>query len=402
MLTALFDISWIYDVIIVIAIIAFVVICFRFKNGKYVILSVLAVALVGSGVYSYTYVDTYYSARGGIRGTLLGSEIDLNKVTVTDSTFEFKNVEMKATGVQDEYLASCISKDVFKLDNDKNYLLTVNNEPCQYVQNAHDYVIATYKYNFYDSTLNVSTTDTLKFVISFYKNSTLINVSTNGGASAVRKWNYYFNVNEFKLRIEQVDNVYFSNNVAGVNNLKAINITADNTVRSKVFVLSGSDYTIKNNNKDSVSVAFLKQNNQLITSLTNVTEDITIEGIFARDTYKMSDTEYLITGYNGKAGVYKFNTLTMSAECIYKSGNWGEITKVAVGIVEPSLDPTTGEMSGETSTIWGYRFKGVGNYNILTWNPQSGDFSLVDGTPGSGSQIPGGEKDPPNSEWGDL
>ena len=89
-------------------------------------------------------------------------------------------------------------------------MVYVNNEPCYYVDNSNSnqYVIARYSYTFLDEDLKELCTDTLTFNFAFYTNSTYLSVKTEGGAEAVKYWNYYFNKNVFEVRIEKTDYVF--------------------------------------------------------------------------------------------------------------------------------------------------------------------------------------------------
>ena len=74
-------------------------------------------------------------------------------------------------------------------------------QPCYDVETASDYVVASYEYSFLDENFVELCHDTLSIKFSFYNNATYLSVSTSGGSTAVKYWNYYFQKENFVIEI---------------------------------------------------------------------------------------------------------------------------------------------------------------------------------------------------------
>lgn len=175
----------------------------KYKNGRIIILTCFVVAFVGFTIYAGLYVNRYYKADGGIYGQIV-KLYNPNQVKITDNIkYSFKNVVLTQE-LDNKYSARMTSDDVLDLVLDENatYGVYVNGVPCQNCTITEEFVLADYEYVFYNDDFSIAMQDTLSFRFAFYSNSTLLIISTNGGASAVKYWNYYFNKNLFEVTID--------------------------------------------------------------------------------------------------------------------------------------------------------------------------------------------------------
>jgi len=202
----------------------------NFRVGKYVLITIFTIGVVALTTFSGIQLNYYYNTSGGIYGAITGI-FKTNEVTIVDNiAYEFTNTELVQVGDTDTYSASIIINEVMELENNIEYDVFVNDVPCDYVQNSTDYVLANYIYCFYDEEFNVLCEDTLTFRFAFYTNSTHLKVSTNGGADAVKFWNYYFNKNKFivSLKAKQYNDNATSNYVEGdISNFAKVTFISD-------------------------------------------------------------------------------------------------------------------------------------------------------------------------------
>lgn len=191
-----------YTIILIIGAIMVLIACFKYPAvGKWVLLVVFYAALIGVTIYSTIQLNFYYKASGGIFGQI-GNVFNPNEVKVVDDiTYKFSNTELLQVGDTNTYKASVSIDEVLELTKGVKYQLLINDVPCGYTDNNEDYIVADYSYVFYNEDMSIALTDTLKIRIAFYKNSTSFTVSTDGGQTAVKYWNYYFNKNDFVIKL---------------------------------------------------------------------------------------------------------------------------------------------------------------------------------------------------------
>lgn len=215
MISLLFNQSALWDVLIFVAIVLVVIACIKYPTAKWFVTTILSVALIVSTCYCAIQLNYYYTASGGIYGKISGI-FNTNNAEVEELTFSLKNVELVKEH-EDTYSAKILNSNVIKLNGKDNFIVYVNNEPCSIsqVEGEDDYFIANYTYAFYGEDKSLLCEDTLTFNFAFYTNSTYLSVSTNGGAEAVKYWNYYFNKNVFDIKLEKVD--LKSNNQISIN-----------------------------------------------------------------------------------------------------------------------------------------------------------------------------------------
>ena len=191
-----------WKIALLVAVVVIIGYCLRFKNGKIVIISCLSVLMLGFTTYCGVQLNDYYRAKGGIYGQLV-SLYKSNEVEIKDDvSFSFKNINLTEDG--DLYSAKITSDEVLDLvlDETATYGVYVNGIPCEYVNITQDYVIAKYRYTFYNDEFNLLMDDTLSFKFAFYTNSTYLIVSTSGGATASNYWTSFFNKNVFEVTID--------------------------------------------------------------------------------------------------------------------------------------------------------------------------------------------------------
>ena len=189
-----------YTMALLVGVVVLLVYCLKNPTiGKWVFLGIFCVAWIGLSAYSGIQLNYYYSSTGGIYGQITGM-FNPNEVEVKENlTFEFKNIELTESA-DNTYSAIINLNEILSVSND-DIGVYVNDMPCTYVEHNSDYVVARYKYIFLDEDMTELCTDTLAMRFAFYENSTRLTVSTTGGATAVQYWNYYFNNNNFVVRI---------------------------------------------------------------------------------------------------------------------------------------------------------------------------------------------------------
>ena len=198
-----------WEIALLVCIVAIVIACLKTKGGRIFLGVALGFIFIVVTAYCGIQLNYYYTATGGIYGKII-SLYNPNQVHITSNVeYLFENVVMSQEN-GDTYSARIISDSVLELVLEENatYGVYVNGMPCNYVEISNDYVIAKYSYVFYDDNFNEVMSDTLTLKFSFYTNSTFLIVTTDGGAEAVKYWNYYFNKNIFKVTIDNKGYTY--------------------------------------------------------------------------------------------------------------------------------------------------------------------------------------------------
>ena len=199
----LFSGSTLYFVIFTFAfIIALVILCSVFPTLKVMCLTLIGVLLVGSAVYSSVYLNTYYSAEGGIHGHI-SSLLGTNVVVKEDNGYDLSSISFTLSTNTDEYSAIFYSNEVLDLDKDKDdYIVYINGVPCSTFNVDYDHVSAEYTYVFYDYDNKEMITDTLNIKVSLFDNCSIFYVSTDGGSSAIDYWYSFIYKNGLTLAIK--------------------------------------------------------------------------------------------------------------------------------------------------------------------------------------------------------
>lgn len=191
-----------YIVIALIGLIILIINCLKHpKVGKWVLFGVFYIGFLILTIYSCIQLNIHYKTKGGIFGQISGI-FEPNQVKVVDDiTYEFTNTELVQVGETNKYSSSVSVPEIMNLENGVKYQLLINDVPSGYTDNNEDYIVSRYNYIFYDEDFNILKQDTLIIKIAFYSNSTSFSVSTEGGAEAVKYWNYYFNKNKFVVTL---------------------------------------------------------------------------------------------------------------------------------------------------------------------------------------------------------
>lgn len=232
-----------FGLVIAIGLVGVILLCIKYwqQGGKTILFSLFVLVNVVISAYCLIQVNFYYSTKGGIHGVISGI-FSTNEVKIVDNVnFEFTNIELRDKG-DGTYSATILSDEVLSLDGLANIGVYVNELPCSYVDYAGDYIISDYVYTFLDEHKNPLCTDTLTMRFAFYENSTSLSVSTSGGSEAVKYWHYYFNKNDFKVRIGESeyissDNLNFV--TGNVSNISSITFS-NREEKSKVYYYKNS------------------------------------------------------------------------------------------------------------------------------------------------------------------
>lgn len=202
---SIFDPQFWIIAVVAVALVALVVLAIKYESARKVLIGIICVVVVGSGAYSAYQLHGYYSASGGIYGKIFG--VESTTVQVDDMEFNFLNMELLETE-NNTHEAKVETSEVFGLDVNQTYEITVNGEPCKMVTHGEEYAVAEYTYNFYDGNQSCVMSDTLTFRFSFFSNKTVLVVSTSGGDDAVKYWNSYFNNNTFIVGVRPNNEIY--------------------------------------------------------------------------------------------------------------------------------------------------------------------------------------------------
>ena len=200
----------IYSILGIICLTFILIAIIKFPESRWFVGTILSIVLVISAIYSATQLNVYYNEFGGIYGQLTGV-FDTNNVVRNDMTFDFNDIvltEVSSNGSVSTYEAKFVLNEVLDLSLLDNYGVYINGTPVEIVDSGSDYIIAKYEYMFMDRDLSVLCADTLNIEFVFYNNSTMCIVYTNGGADAVKYWNYYFNKNAFNVELKEIGGIY--------------------------------------------------------------------------------------------------------------------------------------------------------------------------------------------------
>lgn len=227
--------------IIIMVIVYFLIkLCIVNRTARIFVSSILIFAYLIFIVYCFIDVNKYFSAEGGVFGQLSGL-FKTNETVVTDLDFDFKNVELLDTGVTAEngnniYSAEFTVDKVVEISNTLAYRVYINGVPCRITDYSSNYIVATYSYNFYNSTMDLLLTDTLNLSFSFYKNYTSFIATTEGGTDAVNYWQYYFKNNNFIVSIKETDETLESSGI--LDGLVKVSFYLDDSMELTSFYIS--------------------------------------------------------------------------------------------------------------------------------------------------------------------
>lgn len=187
--------------LVILAIVVVFLLSKMFPIAKTIFIILFGLVLAGVTFYCGIELNKYYTAHGGIFGEISGY-FDINKIESKNMKFNLSNIELKQVN-ENLYRAESSTNDIFKLKTNTKYSIFVNGLPCKTIDNASDFIMAEYKYNFYDENKNLLLQDTLSFKFAFNEYYSYLLIETEGGTEAVKYWNYYFNKNNFTVEIKE-------------------------------------------------------------------------------------------------------------------------------------------------------------------------------------------------------
>lgn len=243
----------IWQIALLVAVVVILGYCIRYPGGRWFIGVALSIAFIGLTSYCGIQLNYYYTESGGIYGQIV-SMYNPNQVYITNNVeYVFENIVMTKES-DTKYSAKIISDSVLdlNLDDDLTYGVYVNGMPCNQIDISNDYVLAKYEYNFLDEDLNLLLNDTLTLKFAFYTNSTYLIVSTDGGAKAVKYWEYYFNKNIFKVTIDN-DGYEFKQDInlgsGDVSSYSIVNYYLEDVLSFKQIYKNGDTINLPESNK---------------------------------------------------------------------------------------------------------------------------------------------------------
>ncbi len=201
MISALFDKSFLYDLLVIFVILLLIVLAIKSKAFRIALFVVIYLFVILTGILSWFQINKYLKASGGVIGSLPDIFVETNTVTTDGLQFDFKDVVLKDNGVG--YEAKFISDKPVVLDDSTALVLYINGRPVDILEFNKDYLIADFDYNFYDVDKKVVLNDTLRLRFAFYEKQTVFLVQTNGGSDAAKKWDYFFNKNGFIVELKE-------------------------------------------------------------------------------------------------------------------------------------------------------------------------------------------------------
>ena len=259
-------------------------------------------------MFSGIKLNQYYNTSGGIVGKI-ETIFNPNYVKVENNKVDFIELDFSEIMLEqysgDKYRAEFITQDYIELDADEQYVIYVNDIPCDISEfsfdYSSDYVISEYHYAFFDEYKEFKLQDTLSFRFAFYGKSTRLIVETNGGYDAVCLWNSYFQKNEFIVTLKTEKNVYI-NKTEMVN----INLYANDKIYDSITIKKGSDYLLPTEVLvDGYVFNYWTDGTSVITSIFDIQEDVNIYA----DLSEIFQVDFLLnTGTgdaNSEAYIYK-------------------------------------------------------------------------------------------------
>ncbi len=178
----------------------------KFKSLRWFLGTCFAIIFVLFSLFAGFSVNNYYSASGGIIGSL-NNIIKGNQLTMNNFEFTIQNVVFKETDNVDEYNLTITRDFEDSVDLTNNYCIFINNTPCESVNYSSELIKGKFYYEFYDEKLELILSDILDINMVFYKTSLKLIITTYGGEKAVGLWNSYFNNNKFVISIKELNGV---------------------------------------------------------------------------------------------------------------------------------------------------------------------------------------------------
>lgn len=163
----------------------------------------LVVILIFSGIYSYGQINLYYKSSGGIHGYLEDYFKPNQSETIKDdgklkTSFNKFNLTSDGKGY---YLVTKTENIVYELDENANYVLTINDIPCeskkQVVSEEDAFLTYEYTYLFGDfdeeGNIVIKAVDTITINYQILKEKVIITIKTGCNEETSKFWNSYLN-----------------------------------------------------------------------------------------------------------------------------------------------------------------------------------------------------------------
>lgn len=283
MLSLLSNPSFFTGIFVAVIIVSLIYLMIKYPSFRIACFFILVIVYVFITLYCVINLNIYYNASGGIFGEVTG--LFSPTVTVEESVFNFDNLELVQYLDTDTYYCKITSDKVVTVDDEKDYMVYVNEKPCSNVVVNKDLLSADYHYLFFDENNDLLCDDTLIIRFSFGINESYCYVETKNGSESVQFWNYYFNRNNFIVSFKE--NSYLSDSEIKYG-------TGDVPQLYKV------DYVYTDN---QVETKYYTENSKL--ELTNIVgiENWTIENVVVDETYVIQ------SDLTVKANFYETNQL---------------------------------------------------------------------------------------------
>lgn len=294
MISALFDKSFLYDILILAAVILLIIFAIKSKAFRFVLITVVYLLVIVTGILSYFQINKYLKASGGVIGEITDIFTYKNELEQNDLKFDFKNVVLKQNG--DCYEAKFISDNVVIIDDSNLLDLYINNRKIDILEFNKDYLIADFNYNFYDVNKNLILNDTLKLRFAFYEKQTTFIVQTNGNSEASKKWSYFFNKNGFVVELKKNSDKTDSSLVLSEFVKVDFIIAEEGDVKTlkTLYLKPGrkifSDFSIKS---DRYNISGWKKDSELIDIFnTSFNENTTLSAVYSLKKYSVNFTHF--------------------------------------------------------------------------------------------------------------
>lgn len=379
MFTLLFDSSFWYGIVAIVAIILIIALCFKYPQSRVYVASLFIIALLAGTAYCGIQLNYYYSAEGGIHGKLTNLfAVETNKgEELTDGSFKLTNIMMTQEGDTDKFSATITFNNRTQFHQEQNYMILINGEPTMTTQNISESTSdfsAVYTYQFKDDEGKIKLTDDLHINLSYYANGSRLKIYTQGNQTAVNCWNNYFNRNNCIVKVVECA---FDNSINGSTTESEMT-----DVCTITYYLDGVEYmtvaypnsttilTLPEPIKDGYKFkgwAVNENATAVITSL-NLTENTNLYAVF-------EEAPILFTGeYTRTFSSQQGNTLNLSEICLKDISNVDiKVTlKVNVNYAYGGMNSFEGTLSKDQPTITNTNY-----YNdLLTISLSNGVVSI--------------------------
>lgn len=290
MISALFDKSFLYDLLVIFVILLLIVLAIKSKAFRIALFVVIYLFVILTGILSWFQINKYLKASGGVIGSLPNIFVETNTVTTDGLQFDFKDVVLKDNGVG--YEAKFISDKPVVLDDSTALALYINGRPVDILEFNKDYLIADFDYNFYDVDKKVLLNDTLRLRFAFYEKQTVFLVQTNGGSDAAKKWDYFFNKNGFIVELKE--NISQNNTSSFLNQFVKIDFVIEENGELKIlntsYLKNGRSFTkdFKVESSRYEISSWLLNNESIDIYSTSFKENTVLKGVYTIKTFTVT------------------------------------------------------------------------------------------------------------------